>query len=56
MASRRFNWIVLLVSGVLFVGIGALEAGSGKPTAVGWFAFGGALLVGSVLLKRMRLL
>ncbi|MFC5501305.1 hypothetical protein ACFPJ4_03510 [Lysinimonas soli] len=56
MRTRRFNWIVLLVGGVLCVLVGLLDVLSGRaPATVTWFVFGAGLLVGSVILRRMRL-
>jgi NADH:ubiquinone oxidoreductase subunit K len=54
--TARFNWIVLLVSGLLMFGIGAtgVAAGAADRTTV-WFVMGLGLLIGAVVLRRMRL-
>lgn len=56
MNTRRFNWIILMVGGLIMVGIGSagILAGGGTAT-VPWFALGAGFLVGGLALRRMRL-
>ena len=56
MSTRRFNWIVLLVGGLIGFSIAAGRVAMGDPSgAVGWLAFGSTLVAGSFVLRRMRL-
>src|SRR5690606_35050808 len=55
-STAWFNWIVLLVSGLLMLGVGATGVAAGAADrAVAWFVIGLGLLLGAVVLRRMRL-
>jgi hypothetical protein len=56
MNTRRFNWLVLLVGGMICVAVGILGIAAGQEeAAVEWLELGCAFGIGSVVLWRMHL-